>query len=272
MADFVTKVNSAITFESNGCVAAGFVSAHCDTLVYVVQTEKYTDKLQTDQQSANFCIFTNASLSTNGIATVDGVTLQQATRVKKNIRHAAALYSLFSKHKPHAVESVTIYDNELDKQNCGRLKVEFNKGATTMQEVQTKNRREFCKITNIFKSATNKPKTSIPPQMVIVGEKDFPNLKQFLHDASKHYKQVADQASAESQASLIFADLIAGIEEEVAPGKKSKKGNSSKRKRSVSPPPGAAAPKKKFTIPDNSSDSADEDIHFKKIHEEEQSD
>ena len=261
MADFVTKVNSAITFESNGCVAAGFVSEHCDTLVYVVQTEKYVDKLQTDQQSTNFCIFTNSSLSTNGIATVDGVTLQQATRVKKNIRHAAALHALFNKHKSHAVESATIYDNELDKQNCGRLKVEFNKGATTAQMLQIKNRKEFCKITNIFKSAANKPKTSIPPQVVIVGEKDFLNLKQFLRDASKLYKQIADQASAESQAALIFADLISGIEGERESGgkKPTKKGNSSERKRSVSPPsPGAAPPKK--------------NVHFVRIYEEEQSD
>ena len=201
-----------------------------------MQTEKYTNKLQVEQQSTNFCIFTNATLTSNGISTTDGVTLSQAGRVKKSIRHAPALYKAFNKHKPHGTEVVNIYDNELDKVNCGRLKVEFNKGIAAVQMAAMKNRKEFCKITNVYKKTPN-----IPPQMVIVGEKDFENLKQLLHDASAHFKRVADQGSAESQAALIIADLM-GDDDKEEPKPKRK----AKRKRSVSPSPA----KKKFTVPE----------------------
>ena len=53
--------------------------------------------------------------------------------MKKSIRHAAAIYKALSKHKAHNVETVNIYDNELDKQNSGRLKLEFNKGIAVKQ-------------------------------------------------------------------------------------------------------------------------------------------
>ena len=251
--DFVTQVPSAVAFEAHGVAAAGFPSLHNEAMIFVIQTEKYTDKLQVEQQSTNFCIFTNATLTTGGISTLDGVTLSQAGRVKKSIRHAAAIYRAFSKHKAHNLETVNIYDNELDKQNSGRLKLEFNKGIAAKQlEALKKKNIEFCKITNIYKSSPTTPKLNLPPQMVIVGAKDFDNLKILLHDASAHFKRVSDQGSAESQAAVVIADMLA---EDSADGKTTSKIS---RKRSASPLPSKRS--KKMLL----SDSEDDDKPFVK--------
>ena len=233
--DFITQVPSAVAFEANGLAAAGFNSLHNESMIFVVQTEKYTDRLQTEQQSTNFCIFTNAILTTGGISTLDGLSLSQAGRVKKSIRHSAAIYKAFSKHKAHNIETVNIYDNELDKQNSGRLKLEFNKGIAMKQlDALKKKNMEFCKITNIYKSVPTAPKMNLPPQMVIVGAKDFDNLKILLHDASAHYKRVSDQGSAESQAAVVIADMLAADDTTPPDAKTISK---SSRKRSASPPP-----------------------------------
>ena len=45
--------------------------------------------------------------------------------------------------------------------------------------------------------------------MVIVGAKDFDNFKILLHDATAHFKRVSDQGSAESQAAVVIADMLA---------------------------------------------------------------
>ena len=236
---------------------------------YVVQREVYKDRMQVEQQSQNLCIFTNAMLTTDGVTTVDGVTLQQATRIKKSTRHAYALYNLFKKHKRHATDGGTIYDNELDKECGGRLKIQFNSGLAPMQMSQVKGRKEFCKITNIFKSQA-KSKTTLPQQMVIVGEKDFEKLTQFLQDAANHHKRLTDQASAENQGAIVFADLLSSIEAEADQQPKQPKKSSERKAASGSPQP-PAKKGRRYEVPEDS-DSAVEDADFVVIREEEQSD
>ena len=69
--DFITQVPVSSSLRGQWASQhAGFQSLHNEAMVFVVQTEKYTDKLQAEQQSTNFCIFTNAVLTTGGISTL----------------------------------------------------------------------------------------------------------------------------------------------------------------------------------------------------------
>ena len=227
-----------------------------------MQKEKYKDKTQVEHESHNLAIFVNTTVSESGLSFLNGLTAQNAAKFKKSIRHGKRIVSIFKSHKPHATDGVTIYDNELDKTDGGKVRIQFNSGLTAVQLAQVKNRVEFCKITNIQKSYKSDAKGKVQPQQVtIIGEQDFANFTTLVADAAKYHKKVTEVTSAEYQNNITVLDLIKRITDEAAaaaaaPTPPPAKKNS---KRKTTPIP-AVPPKKRYHIPDESESNDEAEV------------